>query len=127
MNPNARLLLLLGAVNMLLVVLLGAFGAHGLKAVLAPERLTVYQTAVQYHALHGLGLLALGGVALHWESPWPRRAAWLLVAGIGLFCGSLYVLSVTGVRWLGLITPFGGMAFILGWLALAIGVWRERR
>jgi uncharacterized membrane protein YgdD (TMEM256/DUF423 family) len=123
-NTSARLFLLLGSLNMALVVMLGAFGAHGLKNVLSPAMLTVYQTGVHYHALHALGLLALAAVACHWPSSWLRRAAWWLLAGIILFSGSLYTLSISGVRALGMITPLGGMAFIIGWLMVVIGAWR---
>ncbi len=125
MNSNARLWLLLGSLNMALVVMLGAFGAHGLKSMLSSQMLTVYQTGVHYHALHALGLLLLGAVALHWDSPWLHRGAWLLLAGIVLFSGSLYLLSVSGIRALGMITPLGGTAFILGWLAVVAGLWRD--
>lgn len=124
MNPSARLLLLLGCLNMALVVMLGAFGAHGLKPMLEPDRLNTYQVGIQYHALHGLGLLALGGIALHWHCAWLRRAGWLLMLGIALFSGSLYALSLTGIRAFGMIAPLGGSAFILGWLALAVGLAR---
>ncbi|MFO1306144.1 MAG: DUF423 domain-containing protein [Burkholderiales bacterium] len=121
---TARLALAAGSLAMLLAVGLGAFGAHALKARLSPEMSAVWQTAVQYHAWHALGLFGLGLLMLHW----PERlglglAGWLLLAGIVLFSGSLYALALTGVRGLGAITPIGGVAFLAGWgvLAWAIG------
>jgi uncharacterized membrane protein YgdD (TMEM256/DUF423 family) len=86
----------------------------------------VWQSAVQYHAWHALALLGVGSLLLHW--PHKRAlalAAWLFVAGIVLFAGSLYAVALTGVRGLGLITPFGGAAFLAGWAVLAWSVWRD--
>ena len=105
-----------------LAVALGAFGAHGLKARLSSEMLDVWQTAVQYHAWHALGLLAAGVSGFHFEGIWIRSAGWLFAAGIVLFSGSLYALALGAPRALGAVTPLGGLAFILGWLALAVGV-----
>ena len=116
----ARLTLFAAAVAMTLAVGLGAFGAHALKAQLAADALAVWQTAVQYHAWHALGLLGIG--LWQRQAPEPRAlrvASLLLAAGIVLFSGSLYALALTGVRGLGTVTPFGGVAFIAGWLALA--------
>ena len=116
----ARLTLFAAAIAMAFAVALGAFGAHALKARLAADALAVWQTAVQYHAWHALGLLGIG----LWQRQAPescamRVAALLLAAGIVLFSGSLYALALTGARGLGAVTPFGGIAFIAGWLALA--------
>jgi len=109
-----------------LAVTLGAFGAHALRARLAPELLAVYQTAVQYHFYHALGLALIGLLAMQWpESGWLRAAGWSMVGGMLLFSGSLYVMSLTGVRALGAITPIGGLAFIAAWLLLAVAVWRN--
>jgi uncharacterized membrane protein YgdD (TMEM256/DUF423 family) len=118
MSP--RLALTLAALLLCIAVGQGAFGAHALKSRLGPDALAVWQTAVQYHAWHALGLLAAGTLMLHW----PDRAGlawagWLFVAGIVLFSGSLYALVLTGVRSFGAVTPVGGIAFIAGWLALA--------
>ncbi|MBK7469275.1 MAG: DUF423 domain-containing protein [Betaproteobacteria bacterium] len=116
----ARLTLFAAAIAMALAVALGAFGAHALKARLAADALAVWQTAVQYHAWHALGLLGIG--LWQRQAPEPRAlrvASLLLAAGIVLFSGSLYALALTGVRGLGAVTPFGGVAFIAGWLALA--------
>jgi uncharacterized membrane protein YgdD (TMEM256/DUF423 family) len=101
---------------------LGAFGAHGLKARLGPDMLGVWQTAVQYHAWHALGLLSVGMIGFHLEASWLKAAGWLLVAGIVLFSGSLYALALGAPRLLGIVTPIGGVAFILGWIAFATGV-----
>jgi uncharacterized membrane protein YgdD (TMEM256/DUF423 family) len=100
-----------------LAVMLGAFGAHGLEARLAPRAMAVYETAFLYHALHALGMLALAALAQTGALPGPalRRAAGLLLAGIVLFSGSLYLLAITGVGWLGAVTPLGGLAFIGAW------------
>ncbi len=123
MHPTAKLFLILGGINAALVVMLGAFGAHGLKAKLTVEMLAVYQTAVHYHLFHALGLLAVGIVATQIaDSVWLRWSGWLMLLGIILFSGSLYVLSVSGLRWLGMVTPFGGVAFIAAWIVFVIAI-----
>jgi len=115
--------LILGGINAALVVLLGAFGAHALKARLSAEMLAVYQTGVHYHLFHALGLIAVGLVATQIPaSAYLKWSGWLMLVGIILFSGSLYVLSVSGLRWLGMVTPFGGLAFILSWTLLVIAV-----
>lgn len=107
----------------MLGVLLGAFGAHALRTKLTPDLLATYQTAVQYHFWHALGLLAIGIVAIHLPASTPLRwAGWLMLAGIVLFSGSLYLLAITGVRWLGAITPIGGTAFIASWALFAFAL-----
>ena len=106
-------------------VLLGAFGAHGLAGRVTPEMLSVFETGVRYHLVHGLGLLGVAWAASRWPSALISGAGWLFVLGIVLFSGSLYVLSVTGARWLGAITPVGGLCFTIGWLVLAIGAMRS--
>ncbi len=102
----------------------GAFGAHALRTRLAPEMLAVFETGVRYHLMHALALLAVGWAAARWPGPAVTAAGWLFVAGILLFSGSLYALALTGVRTLGLVTPAGGVAFILGWIALVWAAWR---
>lgn len=110
-----------GSLLTMLGVALGAFGAHELKDTLSPQSHQTYQTAVLYHLVHGLGLLAVGWIStLRPSAPLVRTAGWAFVAGIVLFSGSLYLLSVTGAKKLGLITPFGGVAFLIGWLCLAL-------
>jgi uncharacterized membrane protein YgdD (TMEM256/DUF423 family) len=123
MSP--RLTLLLASAAMFLAVTLGAFGAHALKSRLTADMTGVWQTAVQYHAWHALALFGLGLLMLHW----PERtdlgiAAWLLLAGIVLFSGSLYALALSGVRGLGAVTPIGGVAFLAGWAVLAWAIAR---
>lgn len=116
---DSRRLTAAAAVAMAAGVGLGAFGAHGLRDRLPTDLLAVYQTGVLYHLVHGLGALLAAVLA---ASPCGRRAraaGWVFLIGIVLFSGSLYVLAVTGVRWLGAITPLGGAAWILGWLLLA--------
>ncbi len=115
--------LILGGLNAALVVLLGAFGAHGLKTRLSAELLAIYQTGIHYHLFHVLGLLVVGLVATQLPaSAYLRWSGWLMLAGIILFSGSLYVLSITGLRWLGMVTPLGGIAFIAGWVLFVLAV-----
>lgn len=123
---SARQCLFAAALALALAVVFGAFGAHALRARLSPEAMTVYHTAVEYHFWHGLGLL--GVAALMAQTPAPGRLSWvagLLIAGLLLFCGSLYLLALTGVPWLGAVTPVGGLAFIAAWLLLAWLAWRR--
>ena len=122
----AKLFLALGCINALLVVLIGAFGAHALKARLTVENMAVFQTGVQYHFYHAVGLILLGLIALQIPiTPYLRWSGWLMLVGIILFSGSLYALSITNIRWLGMITPFGGMTFIIAWLLLTIGIMKS--
>jgi len=125
MLPTGKLYLALGAAACALAVAFGAFGAHALRARLAPDMLAIYQTAVQYHFWHALGLVAIGLATAHLpESPALKWAGGLMLAGIVLFSGSLYALALTGVRALGAITPFGGAAFIAAWIAFSWAVWK---
>ncbi|NIR29991.1 MAG: DUF423 domain-containing protein [Gammaproteobacteria bacterium] len=122
---EGKLFLILGGVNAVLVVVLGAFGAHGLKERLASDALAIYETAVQYHFYHALGLLVVGLVGWHLTgSGLLKWSGWLMLGGIVLFSGSLYAVSLSGQRWLGAVTPFGGVAFIAAWLAFAAALWR---
>ena len=108
-----------------LATVLGAFGAHALKAQLAPDRLQVYETAVRYHFFHALGLLGIG-LTLRFVTTAPVRwAALLVLVGVVLFSGSLYALTFGAPRPLGIVTPFGGLALIVGWISYAIGLWRS--
>ncbi|NUU79925.1 DUF423 domain-containing protein [Paenibacillus xylanilyticus] len=114
-------LVVLGSIMMFLAVALGAFGAHALKRKLSADMIKIYETGVQYHIAHGLGLILLGLIADRLEQPsLIMVAGWLLFAGILLFSGSLYALSITGVRKLGAITPLGGVAFLAGWIMVMI-------
>ena len=120
-----KMLLSLAGALAALAVLLGAFGAHGLKAKLTPEMMAVYQTAVQYHMWHALGLALVALSSLRWPQLnllyW---AAWLMVVGIVLFSGSLYALALTNIKILGAITPFGGLALIAAWVVFAVATWK---
>lgn len=123
---NARHCLIVAAVALALAVAFGAFGAHALHATLAPDAMAIYQTAVQYHFWHGLGLLGVGMQLEH--MPASKRLPWVagfLVIGLLLFCGSLYLLALTGQAWLGALTPVGGIAFIAAWLLLASVAWHH--
>ena len=113
-----------GAVMCGLGVLLGAFGAHGLRDRVTPEMLAVFETGIRYHLVHGLALLAVAWATTRWPNTWITASGWLFVAGIVIFSGSLYLLSITGVRWLGAITPIGGLCFVAGWLILALSAIR---
>jgi uncharacterized membrane protein YgdD (TMEM256/DUF423 family) len=125
---TARLALTLAGIFMFAAVALGAFGAHALRGHLEPDMTAVWQSAVQYHAWHALALLGAGVLLLHLpHSRGLKLAAWLFVAGILLFAGSLYVVAVTGMRSLGLVTPLGGVAFLAGWAAFAWSAWRNLR
>lgn len=119
-----RTFLVLGALSAAVAVAAGAFGAHGLKARLAPDLLAVFETGARYHLAHALGLLAVGLLAARAPSAAATWAGWLLAAGTVLFSGSLYALALTGVRALGAVTPLGGVAFIAGWIALALAALR---
>lgn len=116
----------LGALSAGLAVALGAFAAHGLRSRISAEALTTFETGARYHMYHALALLGVAWALGRWSGPWAGAAGWLFVAGTILFSGSLYLLAVTGVRALGAITPLGGLAFILGWLALAWAAWSAR-
>jgi uncharacterized membrane protein YgdD (TMEM256/DUF423 family) len=116
----SKYFIFLGSVNAFLAVGLGAFGAHGLKSRITPDLLDVYQTGVHYHMFHALGLILVGVIA-HWLSN-SNLVAWsggLILSGIIIFSGSLYILSLTGIRTFGAITPVGGVAFLAGWILLA--------
>ncbi len=106
-------------------VILGAFAAHGLKGRLSAEALVVFETGVKYHLIHALALLAAGWACERWPGPWAVAAGWAFLAGIAVFSGSLYLLALTGARWLGAITPLGGLSFIAGWLLLAVAAFRR--
>lgn len=109
-----------GAILAMLSVMIGAFGAHMLKTVISSDDLAIYETGVHYHMVHAIGLLVIAVLIGQWgESARLRWAGWLLIAGIVLFSGSLYVLSISGISILGAVTPLGGVCFIAGWVSLA--------
>jgi uncharacterized membrane protein YgdD (TMEM256/DUF423 family) len=123
-----RLFITIGALSGLLAVAAGAFGAHALRERLSSSMLQTFQTGASYQMYHALALVGVGILLSRFSvggSTWLTVAGWLFVAGTLLFSGSLYALALSGTRWLGAITPIGGVAFLIGWLALAIGIWRE--
>ena len=117
----AKLFLILGGVNALLAVAFGAFGGHALKHRIDESLQAIYQTGSQYHFYHSLGLLMIGLVALQTPNTiWLKLSGWSMFVGIILFSGSLYLLAILNLRWLGMVTPIGGLLFILGWIFLTI-------
>ena len=121
-----RIFFLFGSVSGFLGVALGAFAAHGLKGRLGPDMLAVFEVGVRYQMYHALALLAVAWAATRWPGNVVTAAGWLFVAGTVIFSGSLYLLSITGMRWFGAITPLGGIAFLAGWLCLAWAAWAGR-
>jgi uncharacterized membrane protein YgdD (TMEM256/DUF423 family) len=122
----AKPFVMLAALLMMIGVAAGAFGSHGLSGYFErhPELESTYDTAVRYHLLHALGLLGVAAAAAAWPNGWANWAGYLIVAGIFVFSGSLYLLVFTGNTWLGAITPIGGVLFIAGWVALFIAALR---
>ncbi len=125
---TARRILISGLVLMLLAVMLGAFGAHALKAMLDASQLQIWKTASTYHFYHALGLIGLG----IWAERRPAQrlagwSGWLLTLGVVVFSGSLYLLAVSGLRWLGMITPIGGILFLVGWLCWILAALKQNR
>jgi uncharacterized membrane protein YgdD (TMEM256/DUF423 family) len=119
-----RLFLMLGAVSGLIAVGAGAFGAHALRARLTPELLGVFETGARYQMYHALALVVAAWVVSRWPESLAAWAGWLFLAGTIVFSGSLYALALTGVRWLGAVTPLGGLCFLAGWLCLALAAAR---
>ena len=113
-----------GAIAAFVAVALGAFGAHSLRQKLTPEMLTIFEIGVRYQMYHALGLIAVAWATIRWPEANLNSAGWCFIVGIVIFSGSLYLLSTTGVRWLGAVTPLGGLAFLSGW---AILVWAVNR
>lgn len=119
----SKFLISSGALSAALSVILGAFAAHTLKSRMPPETLAIFQTGVQYQFYHSLGMIFIGIIVQFTESSTLLTAAgWLMLAGILIFSGSLYIICLTGIRGFGMITPVGGTAFIVAWVMLAIGV-----
>lgn len=115
-----NLFLVAAGINGFIAVALGAFAAHGLKNILGPDLLATFQTGVQYHMYHALALFGIGLLTLHFPNQaLLKTAGYLFLLGIVLFSGSLYVLAFSGIRWLGAITPLGGVAFLAAWALLA--------
>jgi len=104
----------------------GAFGAHALKAILDAPALAVYETAARYQMYHGLALFVVAWLLRETRARQTARAGWLFCLGTALFCGSLYLVALSGIKWLGAITPLGGVSFMAGWLLVAWSAWRAR-
>jgi uncharacterized membrane protein YgdD (TMEM256/DUF423 family) len=107
-----------GAIAMFVAVALGAFGAHALRQRLAPDMLSVFEVGVRYHVYHALALFAVAWISIRNPGSMTQASGWAFLVGIVLFSGSLYLLAMTGTRWLGAITPIGGVAFLAGWALL---------
>lgn len=123
MNPKS--ILATGSIFMAFAVAFGAFGAHIVQDMLTADRFAVYQTGVEYHFYHAIGLLIIGTLALIKKpNRWLTYSSYCMISGILIFSGSLYILTLTDTGWLGAITPIGGLAFILGWIFLAVGVYQ---
>lgn len=116
-----RVFFLAGTISGFVAVALGAFAAHGLKARLAPELLSTFEVGVRYEMYHALALFGVAWACTRWPGALVSAAGWLFIAGTLLFSGSLYILAITGEKWLGAVTPFGGLAFLAGWACLAAG------
>lgn len=120
MPATAKRFLVSGCIAALLAIVFGALGAHVLRTRIAPQLMPVYQTGIEFQFYHALGLILVGLTAFHLpESGYLRGAGWVMLAGIVLFSGSLYLLALTGLNWLGIFTPFGGTAFIVAWALFA--------
>jgi uncharacterized membrane protein YgdD (TMEM256/DUF423 family) len=117
-----RLFVTVAALSGLIAVAAGAFGAHALRERLSPEYLAVFETAARYQMYHALALIAAAWASTRWPGPVIQWSGWLFIIGTVLFSGSLYALALSGARWLGAITPLGGLAFMAGWLCLALSV-----
>jgi len=119
-----RFFFLSGAIAAFIAVALGAFGAHSLKTKLSPDMLNIFEIGVRYQMYHALGLIAVAWATTRWPEANLNAAGWAFIVGIVVFSGSLYLLSATDIRWLGAITPLGGLAFLIGW---AILIWSVGR
>ncbi len=120
-----RTFFVISALSGALAVALGAFAAHGLRGRLTPQSLATFETGVRYLMYHALALIGVAWAVTRWPTTnLPAIGGWLMVTGMVFFSGSLILFAFTGVSWLGAIAPIGGMAFILGWLCLAVAAWR---
>ena len=120
-----RLFVSLGSGFTFLGIALGAFGTHGLRDKISASSLQVWQTGVQYHLIHGLALVLVGILAGQEQTKALRNSGWLMVGGIVIFSGSLYALAITGIKYLGAITPLGGLCFLIAWATLAVSFGRR--
>ena len=120
-----RLFFLIGAVSAFVGVAAGAFGAHALKDRLSADMLATFEVGVRYQMYHAFALIAAAWAQARWPGALATASGWLFVAGTIVFSGSLYLLSLTGQRWLGAVTPVGGLAFLAGWFCLACACWKS--
>ena len=120
-----RIFFLIGTFSAFIGVAAGAFGAHGLKGRLTPEMLATFEVAVRYQMYHAFGLIAVAWVLAKQASSLASVSGWCFILGTILFSGSLYLLTLSGMRWLGAITPLGGVAFLVGWLCLGVAAWKS--
>jgi uncharacterized membrane protein YgdD (TMEM256/DUF423 family) len=125
MHRMERLFFSIGCAFGFVGVALGAFAAHALKARIAPEQLATFEVGVRYQLIHALALLAVAWALTRWPGKWVQASGWSFIIGTLLFSGSLYALSLSGVRALGIVTPIGGIALLAGWLCLAWAPWRK--
>lgn len=114
--------IMLGAFLAALAVIFGAFGAHALKNKVSPDDLIIFETGVKYHMYHALGLILIGILGFHYNADIIQLPGFLISIGLLIFSGSLYILVLSGIRWLGAITPIGGVLLIAGWLTLVIKI-----
>ncbi|MGV8095599.1 MAG: DUF423 domain-containing protein [Mangrovibacterium sp.] len=121
----SKAILLTGAALLALAVITGAFGAHILKPKLPDDMMQVYKTGVEYHFYHALGLLLVGILSIQFPSGLINWSGICLMLGIVVFSGSLYLMALTGIKWLGAITPLGGISFITGWVLLFLAIWKN--
>jgi uncharacterized membrane protein YgdD (TMEM256/DUF423 family) len=121
-----RVFFILGALSAATGVVAGAFGAHALRGRLTPDMLSIFETGVRYQLIHSLALLAVSWATSRWPGSAASLGGWLFAAGILLFSGSLYGLTLGGIRGLGAVTPIGGVAFVAGWLALGWAAWQGK-
>ncbi|NOX36237.1 MAG: DUF423 domain-containing protein [Calditrichaeota bacterium] len=121
-----RIFIFLGGLNATIAIALGAFGAHALKGRLSAELFQTFETGTRYHLIHALGLI-LVGILYHWleRNGWIGVAGWIMLLGIVLFSGSLYLITFSGVRAWGAVAPLGGISFMISWLLIAIAVIRK--
>ena len=121
----AKIFFIFGCVFSFLGVAFGAFGAHALRQKLSPDMLQVFEVGVRYQMYHAFALFVVAWAIHTWNIPSAAASGWWFIAGIVLFSGSLYALALSDMRWLGAVTPFGGLSFLAGWLLLAWSVWKN--